>query len=306
MKLEADYLYDRTAYFAPIGILLNGNWVSTPRNLNYGESSPYLQKDLYTALTWAHKFDNDWEFKQQFAYYRGDSENTQNNGQQFNISGGPASISNPTIGRQIEPSTGSQATYSSNAYLTGHINTFGLEHTLLLGGDFYKQDIYVLHTSQETFPSLISLLYPIHYGTSFVPGGPVLAQLEDTAPQDTGGLYAQDQIKLPYDVYFMAGARYQYIRQNGGLSASLGSFSAPGATTIGTADTETAVTPRFGLLWRPEQWVSFYANYAEGFSANTGVIYPDTYASADEFDVYGGGRQARVSRREASRHPRLL
>jgi iron complex outermembrane receptor protein len=278
VKLEADYLYDRTAYFAPIAILLNGNWVSTPRNLNYGESSPYLQKNLYTALTWAHKFDNDWEFKQQFAYYRGDSENTQNNGQQFNISGGPASISNPTIGRQIEPSTGSQATYSSNAYLTGHINTFGLEHTLLLGGDFYKQDIYVLHTSQETFPSLISLLYPIHYGTSFVPGGPVLAQLEDTAPQDTGGLYAQDQIKLPYDVYFMAGARYQYIRQNGGLSASLGSFSAPGATTIGTADTETAVTPRFGLLWRPEQWVSFYANYAEGFSANTGVIYPDTYA----------------------------
>ena len=39
-----------------------------------------------------------------------------------------------------------------------------------------------------------------------------------------------------------------------------------------------AVTPRFGLLWRPEQWVSFYANYTEGFGANSGVIYPNTPA----------------------------
>ncbi len=32
--------------------------------------------------------------------------------------------------------------------------------------------------------------------------------------------------------------------------------STPGGVTVNTADTETAVTPRFGLLWRPEQWVS--------------------------------------------------
>ena len=36
------------------------------------------------------------------------------------------------------------------------------------------------------------------------------------------------------------------------------------------------MTPRFGLLWRPQEWVSFYANFAQGFSANSGnPIYPN-------------------------------
>ena len=31
--------------------------------------------------------------------------------------------------------------------------------------------------------------------------------------QDTAGLYLQDQIKLPYNFFLLAGARYQYIHQ---------------------------------------------------------------------------------------------
>ena len=72
----------------------------------------------------------------------------------------------------------------------------------------------------------------------------------------------QDQIRLPYNFIVLAGARYQYIRENNGLS---GSPTFAVNTTSNPANIEQAVTPRFGLLWRPEQWVSFYANYTEGF-----------------------------------------
>ncbi len=49
-------------------------------------------------------------------------------------------------------------------------------------------------------------------------------------------------------------------------------------TQVGPALTASALTPRFGLLWRPENWVSFYCNYAEGFGPNSGYIYPGSAA----------------------------
>ena len=42
------------------------------------------------------------------------------------------------------------------------------------------------------------------------------------------------------------------------------------------AETLQKVTPRFGLLWRPEKWLSGYIHYAEGFGVNTGTIWPNT------------------------------
>ncbi len=98
---------------------------------------------------------------------------------------------------------------------------------------------------------------------------------EFTSPQDTAGLYVQDQIRLPYNFIALAGARYQYIRENDGLT---GNPTFAVNTTSNPANIQQAVTPRFGLLWRPEQWVSFYANYTEGFDADGGVIYPSTPA----------------------------
>ena len=71
----------------------------------------------------------------------------------------------------------------------------------------------------------------------------------------------------------MAGARYQYIREGGGLD---GSPTFAVNTTVNNAVTQEALTPRFGLLWRPEPWVSFYTTYTEGFFANTGFTYPNT------------------------------
>jgi iron complex outermembrane receptor protein len=32
--------------------------------------------------------------------------------------------------------------------------------------------------------------------------------------------------------------------------------------------------PRFGLRWRPQEWVSLYGNYTEGFGPNFGLVFP--------------------------------
>jgi len=48
------------------------------------------------------------------------------------------------------------------------------------------------------------------------------------------------------------------------------------------------VTPRVGLLWRPENWLSLYSNYTENFGPGRGIIYPNTApppTSAQQWEV---------------------
>ena len=72
---------------------------------------------------------------------------------------------------------------------------------------------------------------------------------------DYFGLYAQDQIKLPYGFHVMGGLRYQNVRQRNNLT-----------NTQQPAD--DAVTPRVGVLWQARNWLSVYGNYVENFGAS--------------------------------------
>ena len=89
-----------------------------------------------------------------------------------------------------------------------------------------------------------------------------------TSTTDQFGFYTQDQIKLPYNVHVMGGIRYQNIH------AASSNQDYLGVSTQNPSQSQDAVTPRVGILWQPQKWVSTYANYVEGFGANGGKIYP--------------------------------
>jgi iron complex outermembrane receptor protein len=64
----------------------------------------------------------------------------------------------------------------------------------------------------------------------------------------------------------MGGLRYQYVHSTSGFGLLNDVF------TPDPAQTDDAVTPRVGLLWNPQSWVSLYSNYAENFGANSGLL----------------------------------
>jgi iron complex outermembrane recepter protein len=101
-----------------------------------------------------------------------------------------------------------QTTYSTNVDITGHINTFGAEHTLLLDGDVYRLIVGTFSNVLFGATSQIDLFNPIPPATTFpcpcFPGA-------TSFTQDTAGLDLQDQVKLPYNLYLLAGLRYQYL-----------------------------------------------------------------------------------------------
>jgi iron complex outermembrane recepter protein len=70
-------------------------------------------------------------------------------------------------------------------------------------------------------------------------------------------LYAQDQIELPYGLHVMGGLRYQYVKQWDHLANS---------EQAGEDD----VTPRVGVLWQAQEWLSLYGNYIENFGVSNG------------------------------------
>jgi iron complex outermembrane receptor protein len=260
VKLEAQYDENRFGQFYGVDPVFNGAFMPIPRSRNYGGNSPAAQKSLFSALTWSHQFDSDWSIKQQISYNRIAYSSSTIQPYAFETVGGAQ-----LIDRYLATNATGQTTYSTNVDIIGHIDTFGAAHTLLIGGDVYKSTV-LSEVGFNLGPSQIDLFNPVHPGTPF-PGSLTPASGSNSV-QDTAGLYLQDQIKLPYNFYLLAGARYQYIHQASEAGPTLGEM------TQSPPLTESALTPRFGLLWRPESWVSFYANYSEGFGPNSATLYP--------------------------------
>jgi iron complex outermembrane recepter protein len=241
--------------------LFNGNPLTNNPSVNYGEHSPDIERTYLANVTFSHQFDADWSIKQSVLF----SDTTLSSAGVYPLSLGPDFPGYPTpSGYAVSRFTNSESSqnhvYSLNTDLIGHVDTYGIKHTLLFGGDYvaFRQRSTL---TDSTFFSFIDAFDPVHPGTPtydlYSAPAPVYSQ---GVGIDTVGLYTQDQVTLPYDVHFLTGFRYQYLEQRADVGyGSLGSLSQRSSTK------EDRVTPRVGLLWQPQNWLSLYGNYAENF-----------------------------------------
>ncbi|NOU21307.1 MAG: TonB-dependent receptor, partial [Methyloglobulus sp.] len=250
----------------------NGKIIDIPHHLNYGERNPVTTENIFVGLNWSHQFNDDWSIKHQVAFKEQDSLQ--------GLSAYPLDFNGYVpnkVARLITFGRNTTDTVATNLDLTGHFKTWGLEHTLLVGGDYYRYDSLADSSTGHLFSlfgipgfapgSFIDFNNPIHPGTNV--DGIVDTGSKSMTSTDNYGVYLQDQIKLPYDVHVMGGLRYQYVH-----STTKNADTSPGADGVFSADlpqTDDAVTPRVGLLWQPKKWLSLYSNYVENFGANTGV-----------------------------------
>jgi iron complex outermembrane recepter protein len=263
------------------------------RAMNYAPPSPYKQQQNIASVTLHHDFNKDWSVEQKFvlrnltARYDNDIPfsfmDCITPGSNTCFGGPPGAvqvISDDSLLNDVR-----QLQFSTVLDVTGHVKTGELDHTLLLGADYYRFNsrIQGLTTTNNNVVTLFA-----------APGTPPSAVLPsaqsgffqgNAAEQyaDNVGAYFQDQIKLPYGFNVLAGARYQYIDSRtseadptnvcGNLAPT---FYLQGLAIPCNFDTQTIrgeftaqrVTPRAALLWRPYEWVSLYGNYVESYSPN--------------------------------------
>jgi iron complex outermembrane recepter protein len=240
-----------------------------PINRNVGD--PLNNSDVadkyYVGADWSHAFNDNWKLTHRFGtqfydqvtdftFYFGKADE---NGNLKNIKGFFENSGNRGFNNGIVH----QQNYYTTLNLTGKFNTAMLEHTALWGFDYLLIDFQSKSAPCcAAFPEDANFnVFNPNYQTSVNP----LAHTYSSNPsfnQEWYGLYWQDQIKFPFNVYGNVGVRY-----DNATSTS----TPPTGGEIAQSD-DDHVSPRGGLLWRPIEWLSLYGNYSENFGVSNNIF----------------------------------
>ncbi len=148
-----------------------------------------------------------------------------------------------------------------SANLIGKLDILGMKHTLLMGGDYYNEDTESIIAFPANTP--INIFNPV-FGqatrTEFT--------LENTISfpyfNKWWGVYIQDQIEVLDNLHLLLGGRYDDAEWFFNVEGSV------------PPSEDSAVSPRFGLVYQPWQWLALYGSYSESFEPRGGSQSPET------------------------------
>jgi iron complex outermembrane receptor protein len=246
-SLALEYLHfdDPIDHGIPV---LNGTKRPAPVPRSFTLNEPLFNKNTGDRtgifMNWSHAFNDNWTLSHRFGVELIDW-NT------LGVSFGAAQANGNLVRNFYALRDQSSQRFLNTLNLTGHFATGVANHTLLLGYENFQfnQDRQL---GSQSAPAAFNVFNP-----TYMSAGPTLFPNSYTPfelNQDWDGFYAQDQIELPYNVFAMAGVRYdqsktQFDRNHAPISLS----------------EDDMVTPRGGLLWRPIHWLSLYGSYSENF-----------------------------------------
>lgn len=243
-----------------------------PRSRFLGEPdfNSHTEEDKRVGFLWSHRFNDTWQLRHKFkANFRDATVRV--------VEGLAVRSDNRTLVREANFSRSDVDTYFTNAELIGEFSTWGVEHTLLCGADYYN-DTFTQQFLIANIPPRTSIdIFDPVYTDGFRPRFP--ATPATTRKERWYGLYCQEQLELPYRVHVLGGLRYDDTKQGG--------------------QKNTDLSPRVALLWQPLPWLSLYGNWTESFSAfnNFGLRFdgnplePETgtqYEAGLKVEVFGG------------------
>ncbi len=144
-----------------------------------------------------------------------------------------------------------QANYFNQTEAVGFVNTFGIQHNLLFGIEIGRQnrDNLVFRNSTATPVSFLNpiLTQPVNTG---------VATTNNNFKADIFAIYLQDQISFTKSWKALVGIRYDNFKQ------TLNDFL-PNSADLSRTDKN--FSPRAGLVYQPNEWLSFYGSYSRSF-----------------------------------------
>jgi catecholate siderophore receptor len=144
-----------------------------------------------------------------------------------------------------------QENYFNQTEAVGLVNTFGIQHTILAGIESGSQSKRSLVFRNGTASS-VTLLNPVL--TRPVNNG--VATTDNNFDGKVFGVYFQDQISFNKNWKALVGVRYDNFKQE--IDDLL-----PANVDLGRTDKQ--FSPRVGLVYQPNDWLSFYTSYTRSF-----------------------------------------
>ncbi|MGG6269511.1 TonB-dependent siderophore receptor [Leptolyngbya sp. AN03gr2] len=283
LTLEASYLQDRRTFDRGL-IVLNGSdrpadlplsrALFDPRNstTNIEETRAYLFLD--------HKFAENLSLRSAFRYttsFESDREGTSN------IVG--LLDDNRTV--EIESYFGDQffETFTFQNDLTWKFNTGSIAHTLLFGIELANNKArygsQVSPEQQALTGGLLDIFEP-NYDAITYTGGYQFYFEGDRIDQRTFGLYLQDQIALADNLKLLIGGRFDSVQSE----QRFGDFSED--------NSDSAFSPRLGIVYQPSRAISLYASYSRSFVPVAGRSVTNTPFKPERGTQYEIGVKADI------------
>lgn len=251
LLLQADYLHDkRVTDFGIPGF--NGRPIDVDPSTYYGSSNASDADTTESTvssgtITFDHRFNSSWSIRNAFRYY----EYTLD---RYNVVPGvvTANAAFPS-GFQVARRRGAIARdehgYFNQTELTQKVNLAGMDHQILYGMEFGVQDRTQLNRSGTT--TSVDAFNPIS-GPGSKTNMTVNASGSNSGSSTVAAGYIQDLISLSDKWKVLIGTRYDSFKQE--------------VHVAGVASrTDTAWSPRAGIVYQPTTNQSYYASVSKSF-----------------------------------------
>jgi iron complex outermembrane recepter protein len=262
LLVDLEYIKFQSSGTAPelpaLGTVLDSPEGEIDRNVNLGEPSLTEGEDTFIRLGYRfeHRFSDDWKLRNEFLFSNRQSENVgvtpvENDDTDVGLVPGL-----PQVARFLTINPGEQTSVTFNTNITGRVNTGRIEHQLLAGVEFLSD------TSSDKI--IFNTLSPIDiFNPEFQPeNNTPLTVFQNGVYQTLAtGIYIQDLINVTDNLIVLIGGRFDIaVQENEDFKDEELTFER----------TDQAFSPRFGVVYQPNDRLAIYGSYAESFLAVNG------------------------------------
>ncbi|WP_343584735.1 TonB-dependent siderophore receptor [Herbaspirillum sp.] len=255
LLLQADYLEDRRVL--DFGIpSYKGRPVSVDPGTYYGadnaRDADFVQTRVAsTSAVFTHRFNEELSFRNALRYYdyHLNRNYTNINGRVNEITGTMA-LGHSYLGRD-------ENGWFNQSELTQKLKLGQTAHEILYGVEFGQQSKDSVGTA-VTAVNTVNIFNPV---LATVNPNAVTVNNRTFGTYDTFGAYLQDTIAFSEQWKALVGMRYDSFKQKSNVYSING-----GATTLTQLSrTDTAYSPRAGLVWQPTETQSYYLSWSKSF-----------------------------------------
>ena len=253
--------YDRTPDRGIPGNPLTGRPADISRKTTYGDTQRDYINDRAESLRSRlnYELNDQWQLRHTFSLFtlESDFDNT------YLTAYRPAA---GLVDRQRWQQDLSTRNLYNTVELEGHVETFGLEHTLLVGLEMGEQRRNSLLHQGVGVPSV-----PLQGATARQQhNGTMRVSSNNHTDVESTGIYLQDQIRLNDQWQLLAGVRFDQFEVD----------TTNKLRNISEKQKDNSFSPRIGVVYTPWQDHSFYASWSKTYSPVGGGLIGITPGAA--------------------------